>query len=141
MCNLSPPGKISQETFDREMTNTAIKQVVKKEGANASAFSLWLFSRKVDWLLFKINAESFINKKLHCNRGYHRLTSHKIDVHNSKGTKLSTAYLECHICNRLFFPSERLKRNYLRIKDQEVSNFNRVFGINLKRKKGVKELG
>jgi hypothetical protein len=120
----TPPG----ETFDRDTTVSAMKALLNKVDD-------WWFNTKIRFLFLRLQAVGKVNKALHCKFGYHMVRPHSIRVTNSKGLNLKTNYLECPICNKLFFPSEKEKKAFLRIKDQEISNFNLMFKAELKRNK------
>ena len=99
----------------------------------------WVWFQKISlnlkWLIFKDKIRYFI----YCRRGWHNVRPSSWLRQNSKDEKLEVSFLRCPYCNTLFFRNKEDKKIYLRLKDQERSMYQTIFGQILKGRHKIKE--
>ena len=70
------------------------------------------------WILFKDRVKRFI----YCRRGWHKVRNGSMSTTNSKKQTIETNCVKCVYCNTIFFPTEKDKKNFLRIEEKKWEN-------------------
>lgn len=107
----------------------AISEEERKESISDTekvTSNLWFWEQRIKFLLFKeIWKDRWMNH-FYCKKGLHRLIKGETTVTNSRGLKLHTSFLRCVHCNAHFFSNKKDKESYLRIREREKKDWDRI---------------
>lgn len=79
---------------------------------------------KIKWMLFRWEKYHFKCRKKYCNKGFHKLVSHKTGLKEPKKRWKYVEFLKCRHCNYMFFTTLKQKQKYLRIHGKDKDSFS-----------------
>lgn len=103
------------------------------------AYNNITFNYKIKYLILKFTSINWIRRNLHCRFGYHKVKSGSCSKNGTDIRKIKSDYIECVVCNKLWFTDKKNKQNYLKIQETKIDwmyNYFKNLKIN---KKWMKE--
>ncbi len=89
-----------------------------KKKVKVSKLSNWMFYKKIAIELWWITLKNRIQRRRHCNKGFHNFASGSTITVNHKNQEIRSDYITCRTCETYFFPTQKDKANFIRQKEQ-----------------------